>query len=50
VILKRRNKNKLKIDLKNFSKLNYNDYANNYKSYLNLIEYEDLINIIKDYE
>jgi hypothetical protein len=50
VILKRRNKNKLKLDLKNFSKLNYNDYANNYKSYLNLIEYEDLINIIKDYE
>jgi hypothetical protein len=50
VILKRKNKNKLNLDLKNFGKLNYNDYANNYKKYLNLIEYEDLINIIGEYE
>ena len=50
VILKRNNKNKLNLDIEDFVKLKYNDYANNYKTYLNLIEYEDLINIIEEYE
>ena len=50
VILKRPNKNKLNVNLKDFSKFDFNDYTDNYKEYLNLIEYEDLIKIVKDYE
>ena len=50
VILKRKNKNKLNLNIKNFKKLNFNDYADNYKEYLNLIEYEDLFKIIENYE
>tara|TARA_Y100000816_G_C26022746_1_gene535105 strand:- start:87 stop:809 length:723 start_codon:yes stop_codon:yes gene_type:complete len=50
VILKRKNKNKLNLNVKNFNKLNFNDYANNYKNYLNLISYNQLIDIIKNYE
>ena len=49
VILKRKNKNRLDINLKDFSKFNFNDYVENYKKYLNLIEYDDLINILKNY-
>tara|TARA_A100001011_G_scaffold387143_1_gene464421 strand:+ start:3296 stop:4018 length:723 start_codon:yes stop_codon:yes gene_type:complete len=49
VILKRENRNKLDLDIKDFSKFNFNDYVENYKKYLNLIEYEDLINILKNY-
>ncbi len=50
VILKRKNKNKLNLNFKNFKKLKFNDYADNYKEYLNLIEYEDLFKIIENYE
>ena len=50
VLLKRQNKRKLNINLKDFIKFNFNDYADNYKEYLNLIEYEDLIKIVKNYE
>lgn len=50
VILKRKNRNRLNVKIKDFSKFNFNDYVENYKKYLNLIEYEDLINILKDYE
>ncbi len=50
VILKRKNKNKLNLNIKNFKKLKFNDYADNYKEYLNLIEYEDLFKIIENYE
>ena len=50
VILNRTNRNLLKLNLDNFKKLKFNDYANNYKEYLNLIEYEDLIKIIEKYE
>ena len=50
VILKRENKNILDLNNKNFKKFSFNDYVNNFKEYLNLIEYEDLIKIIKNYE
>ena len=50
MILKRRNRNKLNLNLVDFSKLDFNDFANNYKEYLNLIEYDDFVKIIKEYE
>ena len=50
VFLKRKNTNQLNLNIKNYKKLKFNDFAINYKNYLNLIEYEDLIKIIKDYE
>lgn len=50
VIFKKENKNPLKLNTNKFSNLKYNDYFINYKKYLNLIEYEDLIKIIKSYE
>jgi predicted O-methyltransferase YrrM len=50
LILKRKNKNILKLQNKNFKNFNYNQFTLNYKEYLNLIEYDDLIKIIKDYE
>ena len=49
VILKRPNRNLLKIDNLNFSKLKFEDYFYNYKKYMNLINYEELIKIIKEY-
>jgi len=50
VILNRPNKNKLELITKNFKKLNFNLFANNYKKLLNLIEYDVLIKLIKNYE
>ena len=50
VILKRKNKNILNINIKNFEKFNFNDFAINYEKYLNLINYNDLIEIIDNYE
>ena len=50
VFLKRQNKNRLILNIKKFSKFKFNDFANNYKTYLDLIEYDELIKIIKDYE
>ena len=50
VILKRKNKNLLNINIKNFEKFNFNDFAINYEKYLNLINYNDLIEIIDNYE
>ena len=50
VILKRPNRNKLDLKDKNFGSLNFNTYAENYKKFLNLIEYEDLLEIIENYE
>lgn len=49
VILKRNNRNILELENKNILKLEYNDLADNYKKYLNLIEFEELLEIIKDY-
>ena len=42
VILKNKNKNKLKLDNIDFSKLKFSDYFNNYKEYMNIVEYEEL--------
>ncbi len=50
VFLKRKNKNQLRLNIENYKKFKFNDFAVNYKSYLNLIEYEDLMKIVKDYE
>ena len=46
VIFNRKNKNPLKIDIQNFSKLNFEDYFYKHKELMNIIEYEDLIKII----
>ena len=46
VIMKRSNRNLLKIGDLNFSKLTFNQYFNNFKLYMNLIEYEKLKKII----
>lgn len=50
VILKRENRNRLNINIKNFNKFDFNSYANNFREYLNLIEYNDLEKIIQKYE
>ena len=46
VILKRLNKNRLKIDIQNFKDLKFKDFYHNYQEYMNLIEYDDLIKVI----
>ena len=50
VIFKKNNKNLLNLNLKDFSKLKYGDYFDNYKNYLNLIEYNDFLKILSNYE
>ena len=50
VILKRKNKNRLEINYKDFSKIDFNEFIDNYKIYLNLVEYDDLIKIVQNYE
>ena len=50
VFFKRKNKNQLKLNIENYKRLKFIKFAVNYKSYLNLIEYEELMKIIKDYE
>lgn len=50
VIFKRENENILNLKSKNFKNLKFNDYVENYKEYLNLVEYEDLIQIIENHE
>tara|TARA_Y100000816_G_scaffold259310_1_gene214798 strand:+ start:403 stop:1119 length:717 start_codon:yes stop_codon:yes gene_type:complete len=46
VILNRKNKNSINLDIKDFSKIKFKDYFLNYKKYMNLIEYDELIKII----
>ncbi len=43
VIFKRQNSNILNIDEKNFKKLKFNFFFNNYKKLMNIIEFEDLL-------
>lgn len=50
VILKKNNKNLLNLNLNDFSKLKYRDYFDNYKNYLNLVEYNDFLKILSTYE
>jgi len=49
VILNRSNRNPLEIQKSNFFKMSFKDYFNNYKKYMNLISYNELMNIVKDY-
>ena len=46
VILKRKNRNLLKIDNKDFSNLKFKDYFYNYKSWMNVISFDKLIKIV----
>tara|TARA_B100000787_G_scaffold167553_1_gene154553 strand:+ start:3867 stop:4583 length:717 start_codon:yes stop_codon:yes gene_type:complete len=46
VIFKRKNKNLLKLNNQNFSKLKFKDYFFKHREFMNIIEYEDLIKII----
>ena len=46
IIFKRKNKTLLNININNFKKLKFNDFYNNYKNYMNIIEYDDLLKII----
>jgi len=45
IILKRKNRAILKINNKNFRKLKFFDYYNNYKEFMNVVEYSDLENL-----
>ena len=42
IILKRSNRNLLKINTDNFKKLKFKDYYNNHKSFMNIIEVESV--------
>ena len=46
VIFNRKNKNLLKLNNQNFSKLKFKDYFFKHREFMNIIEYEDLIKII----
>ena len=46
VIFNRKNKNPLKLDSQNFSKISFEDYFHKHKEFMNIIEYEDLIKIL----
>lgn len=43
VILKRKNTSLLKINTTNFNKLKFKDFFHNYKSLMNIIEYDDFL-------
>jgi hypothetical protein len=47
IIIKRKNSNQLKINLKNFSKIKFKDYFFNYQKYLNIITHKEIIKFIK---
>ena len=46
VIVKRKNSNKLNIDVKNFKELKYKDYYYNQQKFMNIIEYNRIISFI----
>ena len=46
VILNRKNRNILDLKNHNFKNINFSEYLYNYKKFMNLVEYEDLIKII----
>ena len=46
VIVKRKNSNKLNIDVKNFKELKYKDYYYNQQKFMNIIEYNKIISFI----
>ena len=45
IVLKRKNKKKLNLDIKDFSKLKFSDYLKNFKEYMNIVEYQELENL-----
>ena len=46
LILKRKNKNILSLNCNNFKKLTFKDYFNNYKTYMNVINDYEIMNIL----
>ena len=42
---KEQKQKKLKIDIKDFSKLKFSDYFKNFKEYMNIVEYDELENL-----
>ena len=46
VILNRKNQNILNVKYNEFSKIKFKDYFTNYKEYMNIIEFEDLLKVI----
>ena len=47
VIFVRPNRNQLNIETKNFADMKFKEYFKNHKTYMNLISYEELIEIVK---
>ena len=45
IILKRKNRSRLIIDKKDFSKLRFIDYYNNFKQFMNIVEFNELNNL-----
>ena len=45
IILKRKNRSKLITDKKDFSKLRFADYYNNFKQFMNVVEFNELNNL-----
>ena len=45
IILKRENKKKLKLNIKDFSKLKFSDYFKNYREYMNIVNHQELGNL-----
>ena len=45
IILKRKNRSRLIIDKKDFSKLRFIDYYNNFKKFMNVVEFNELNNL-----
>ncbi len=48
IIFKRKNKDKLNINIKNFKKLKFTDYYNNHKKFMNIINYNELEKIFNN--
>ena len=46
IIFKKKNLNRLKLDLKDFKKLKFEDYYYNYSKFMNIISHEELFKII----
>ncbi len=47
VIFVRPNRNQLNIETKNFAEMKFEEYFRNHKTYMNIISYEELIEIVK---
>ena len=45
IIFKRPNKNKLDLNIKDFSKLKFKDYFDNHNLYMNIIKYDKIFDI-----